>query len=99
MGFNFRSLTSSALVAQNDQAASATTKDVADVPASVLGHTSSNDTPRNVDEKLGGPHNLAESSDEESVNKIDNGAELGVKQAQGMTMVWTKNELILAYIK
>ncbi|KAH8176410.1 major facilitator superfamily protein [Sarocladium implicatum] len=99
MVFNFRSLTSSALVAQNDQAASATNKDVADVPASVLGHTSSNDGgSRNVDEKLGGSHDVGESSDEESVNKIDEGAELGVKQAQAMTMVWTKNELILAYV-
>ncbi|KAK0391591.1 hypothetical protein NLU13_1091 [Sarocladium strictum] len=98
MGFSFRSLTSSALVAQNEEAASATRKDVADVPASVLGHTSSLDQPHNVDEKLGGSHDLAANGDEESVNKVDAEAEAGVKKAQAMTLVWTKKELILAYI-
>lgn len=102
MGFNFKGLTSAALVARSEQTASATNKDIADVPASVLGHTSSNDAPNNVDEKLGGPHDAkaaGESSDEESVDKIDVKAEKGVMQAQGMTLVWTRNEIILAYVK
>jgi hypothetical protein len=100
MGFSFKGLTSAALVSKDERGNAAVEKDITDVPASVAGHTSM-EAQRNVDEKLGAPGGEDEvsSSDDSSLNKVDTTAEAGVRQAQAMTMVWTKNELIFAYVK
>lgn len=98
MGFSFKGLTSAALVSRDERANSAVEKDVADVPASVAGHTSM-EAHRNVDEKLGAPRSEDEVSDDSSLNKVDTTAETGVQKAQAMTLVWTKGELIAAYVK
>lgn len=96
MGFNFRGLTSAALVSKSNANADAAEKDIADVPASVAGHTSI-DAPRpGPDEKIGAPHSETDSDDE--LNKVDTHAEPGVQNVQAMTHVWTKKSLILAYI-
>lgn len=95
MGFTFKGLTSNALASSNTQATHTNDKDIADVPASVQGHTSDD----HVDEKLGSPRatTLSNSSDEE-LNKVDESAESGVQAIQAVTYVWTKRDLILAYI-
>lgn len=96
MGFSFRGLTSNALVSA-PLAAEQDHKDVADVPAAVQGHTSL-DVSR-PDEKLGTPRTSSLSgSDVEELNKIDTTAESGVQAVQAATHVWTKRDLILAYI-
>lgn len=96
MGFSFRGLTSNALVSTgaNDPV---DTKDVADVPASVQGHTSL-DVPR-PDEKLGTPRTttLSNNSDEE-LNQVDKTAEHGVQAVQAATQVWTKRDKIIAFV-
>ena len=97
MGFSFKGLTTNALV-------SGTTtydhdhKDVADVPAAVDGHTSQDVA--HPDEKLGtprSPESMSQVSDEE-LNKVDTTAERGVQAIQAATHVWTKRDLILAYV-
>lgn len=98
MGFTFKGLTSAALVSRDERANTAVEKDVADVPASVAGHTSM-EANRNVDEKLGAPRSEDELSDDSSLNKVDTTAEAGVQRAQAMTLVWTRSELIIAYVK
>lgn len=96
MGFSFRGLTSNALVstgANNE----VDTKDVADIPASVQGHTSL-DVAR-PDAKLGTPRTttLDENSDEE-LNQVDKTAEHGVQAVQAATQVWTKRDKIIAFV-
>ena len=99
MGFDFKGLSSSAILSSNTNAASAhgDHKDIADVPASVQGHTSM-DVSR-PDEKLGSPResSLSQDSDEE-LNKVDTTAEHGVQAVQAASLVWKKRDLILAYI-
>ncbi|KAF1972373.1 siderophore iron transporter mirB [Bimuria novae-zelandiae CBS 107.79] len=98
MGFSFKGLTSAALVSKDERGNSAVEKDIADVPASVAGHTSE-ESRRNVDEKLGVPRSDNEISDDDSsLNKIDTTAEAGVQRAQAMTLVWTKSEIIFGYV-
>lgn len=96
MGFSFRGLTSNALVSTgaNDPV---DTKDVADVPASVQGHTSL-DVAR-PDEKLGTARTttLPDNSDEE-LNQVDKAAEHGVQAVQAATQVWTKRDKIIAFV-
>lgn len=50
----------------------------------------------------GVPHNtagsLADTSDDESVEKIDTNAEHGVQAVQAMTFAWTKKEIIFLYL-
>lgn len=76
-----------------------TEKDVADVPASYAGNTTSMDAGlRPVDEKLGAPRSETE-TDDDSLNKVDFTAEAGVRKAQAMTLVWTKKEILFAYVK
>lgn len=41
---------------------------------------------------------LGETSDDESVEKIDTNAEYGVQAVQAMTFAWSKNEIIFIYI-
>lgn len=96
MGFSFRGLTSNALVSTGANNP-VDTKDVADVPASVQGHTSL-DVPR-PDEKLGTPRTttLPEDSDEE-LNQVDKTAEHGVQAIQAATQVWTKRDKIIAFV-
>ncbi|KAH9879494.1 hypothetical protein IAQ61_001312 [Plenodomus lingam] len=98
MGFSFKGLTSSALLSSSRPTTDADHKDVADVPASVQGHTSIDvDRPN---EKLGAPHTAGSSdfdSDEE-LNRVDTTAEAGVQAVQAASMLWTKRDLILAYI-
>jgi hypothetical protein len=98
MGFSFKGLTSNALVStgRHDQTDH---KDVADVPAAVQAHTSMDGG--RPDEKLGTPRGTSMSgsgSDDEELNKIDTSAESGVQAVQAATHVWTKRDLILAYI-
>ena len=100
MGFSFKGLTTSALVngaVPNNQAANE--KDIADVPAAVDGHASM-DATRRPDEKIGAPRSptsLSSASDEE-LNKVDTHAEQGVQAIQAVTFVWSKRDLIMAYI-
>lgn len=96
MGFSFRGLTSNALVSTgaNNQV---DTKDVADVPASVQGHTSL-DVSR-PDEKLGTPRATTVSNDsDEELNQVDKTAEHGVQAVQAATQVWSKRDKIVAFI-
>lgn len=101
MGFSFKGLTTSALVGgavPNNQ--SANEKDIADVPAAVDGHASM-DASRVPDEKIGAPRtptSMSNNSDDEELNKVDTHAEHGVQAIQAVTFVWTKKDLILAYI-
>ncbi|KAH7397271.1 siderophore iron transporter-like protein [Pyrenochaeta sp. MPI-SDFR-AT-0127] len=95
MGFTFRGLTSSALVSGNAPAANADNKDIADVPASVQGHTSLED---HADEKLGTPRTILSNDSDEELNKVDTTAETGVQAIQAATHVWTKRDLIMAYV-
>lgn len=99
MGFSFKGLTTNALVGgniTNNQAANE--KDIADVPASVSGHTSMDvDRPG---EKVGAPRvpvSVSSDSDEE-LNRVDTTAEQGVQAIQAATFVWSKRDLIIAYI-
>ena len=97
MGFNFRGLTSGALVANNSAAVDAEKTDISNIPAAVAGHTGhdietgkkSDGVPRSID--------TAEESDEE-LRKVDTTAQHGVQSVQAMTHVWSKRDLILAYI-
>ncbi|KNG50754.1 siderophore iron transporter mirb [Stemphylium lycopersici] len=97
MGFNFKGLTSSALVAGNTDSANADHKDISDVPAAVQGHTSM-DAAR-PDEKVGSPRasSMSRDSDEE-LNGVDASAEQGVQAVQAASLIWKKRDLILAYI-
>lgn len=97
MGFSFKGLTSNALVS-TARHSETDHKDVADVPAAVQGHTSM-DVSR-PDEKLGTPRTdtSMSGSDDEELNKIDTTAESGVQAVQAATHVWTKRDLIIAYI-
>jgi hypothetical protein len=97
MGFTFKGLTSNAL-ASAPAGHTTSDKDVADVPAAVDGHTSMDVS--HPDEKLGTPRsvNSMSGSDDEELNKIDTTAESGVQAVQAATHVWTKRDLIIAYI-
>lgn len=93
MGFSFKSLTSNALVSGTQDPDH---KDVADVPAAVQGHTSMDGSP---DEKLGTPRSASMSgSDDEELNKVDTTAEAGVQAVQAASQVWTKRDLIIAFV-
>ncbi|KZM28275.1 uncharacterized protein EKO05_0010747 [Ascochyta rabiei] len=100
MGFSFKGLTTSALVGgniANNQAANE--KDISHVPAAVDGHASMHVSHR-TDEKNGAPRtptSMSNASDEE-LNKVDTTAEQGVQAIQAVTFVWTKKDLITAYI-
>jgi hypothetical protein len=97
MGFTFRGLTPNALFSVS----SVTTTDhkhVADVPAAVQDHTSVDAS--QPDHKIGNPkveYSISDDSDSE-MNKVDATAESGVQAMQAATHVWTKRDLILAYI-
>jgi hypothetical protein len=97
MGFSFKGLTSNALVS-TPTAQPTGDKDVADVPAAVQGHTSTEVS--HPDEKLGTPRSDASmsGSDDEELNKIDTTAETGVQAVQAATHVWTKRDLIITYV-
>lgn len=98
MGFSFKGLTTSALVGGNINNQAANEKDIADVPAAVSGHTSMDIDRR--DEKVGAPRtpiSMSSDSDEE-LNKVDTAAEQGVQAIQAATFVWSKRDLIIAYI-
>lgn len=99
MGFSFKGLTTSALVNGAVPNHQANEKDIADVPAAVDNHNST-DVSRRNDEKIGAPRSpssMSESDDEE-LNKVDTHAEQGVQAIQAITFVWTKRDLILAYV-
>lgn len=96
MGFTLKGLTSSALVSGNTGNAHDDNKDIADVPASVQGHTSQGVA--HPDEKLGTPRTSLSNSSDEELNKVDNTAEAGVQAVQAASHVWTKRDLIMAYI-
>jgi hypothetical protein len=100
MGFTFKGLTSNALLSAGRGSDSQENKNVADVPAAVHGHTSM-EIPH-PDEKLGTPRYGASMSDpnssDEELNRVDTTAESGVQAVQAATHVWTKRDLILAYL-
>jgi len=100
MGFSFKGLTSSALVGGNTHNNQADNeKDIAAVPAAVDSHASM-DISRRPDEKVGAPRtptSVLNDSDDE-LNKVDTTAEHGVQAIQAASFVWTKKELIMAYI-
>lgn len=100
MGFSFKGLTTSALVGgntSNNQAANE--KDIADVPAAVDGHASM-DGSRPNPEKIGAPRTSTSASNasDEELNRVDTNAEQGVQAIQAVTFVWSKRDLIIAYI-
>lgn len=95
MGFTFKGLTSSALLSGNTKATDDDNKDIADVPASVQGHTSPEGHP---DEKLGTPRSGSSVAFDEELNKIDTTVETGVQAIQAATHVWNKRDLIMAYV-
>jgi hypothetical protein len=97
MGFTFKGLTSSALLSRNTASTNAGHKNIADVPASVQGHTSME--VKRPDEKLGSPRESAMSDySDDDMNKIDTTAEHGVIAVQAASSIWKKRDLILAYI-
>lgn len=101
MGFSFKGLTTSALVNGAVPNHHANEKDIADVPAAVDGHASM-DVSRRNDEKIGAPRSPTSmsdaSSDDVELNKVDTHAEQGVQAIQAVTFVWSKQDLILAYV-
>ncbi|KAF2029876.1 siderophore iron transporter mirB [Setomelanomma holmii] len=97
MGFTFKGLTSNALVSGSTKANDYDNKDVADVPAAVQGHTSIDHS--RPDEKLGTPRSgISVNDSDEELNRVDTTAESGVQAVQAATHVWTKRDLIIAYI-
>ena len=96
MGFSFKGLTSGALVANNAAAHRAGHIDVADVPESYAGHTSS-EIPH-PDEKLGASRSSDLNASDEELNKVDTTAPEGVQKVQAVTFVWTKSEIIMGYV-
>jgi len=99
MGFDFKGLTSGALVSKNKASSARNAKDVGDVPAAVgaAGHSTLEEG--RTDGKLGATRTDSDDLDsDEELNKIDTNAEYGVQRAQAMTQVWTKKDLIVAYI-
>lgn len=95
MGFSFRGLASNALVSRDGNTVDANNKEVADVPAAVQGHTSLEDRP---DEKVGSPRTTMSLDSDDELNKVDSSADIGVQAVQAATHVWTKRDLIIAYI-
>jgi hypothetical protein len=90
-----RSLTSGALVAKSKSSAQAENRDIAHVPASVDGHTSF-DVSRADDKHT--PRSTGTMDSEEDLNKVDTTAPKGVQDVQAMTYVWSKRDLIAAYV-
>jgi archaellum component FlaC len=97
MGFNFKGLTSAALVTNNNHTAAEGNKDVAGIPASVERNTSV-DIPRLNEKDIGGARDIHTPDSDEELNRIDTTAPKGVQEIQAITHVWTKKELIMAYI-
>jgi hypothetical protein len=97
MGF-LSGLTSNALVSTSLNKES-THQDISNIPASVQDHTTLRDAPHDV-EKMGTPRTptSVSESDDASLNKVDTTAEPGVQAVQAATHVWTKRDLILAYV-
>lgn len=96
MGFSFQSLTTNALVKGAVPDQHATEKDVADGPAAADGS-------RLPDEKnIGAPRTpssiSSDAASDEEINRVDTNAEQGVQAIQAATFVWSKRDLILAYI-
>lgn len=99
MGFSFQGLTTQALVSKNITMINKNNVDIADVPASVEGHTSLD--AGLPDEKLGANRSSdvsADSTSDEELTRVDPSAPRGVQNVQAMTYVWSKRDLILAYI-
>ncbi|KAH6629191.1 siderophore iron transporter mirB [Boeremia exigua] len=100
MGFSFKGLTTSALVNGAVPNHQANEKDIADIPAAVDAHGSM-DVSRRNDEKIGAPRSpssMSDGSSDEELNKVDTHAEQGVQAIQAATLVWSKRDLIMAYI-
>ncbi|KAF2798876.1 siderophore iron transporter-like protein [Melanomma pulvis-pyrius CBS 109.77] len=91
MGLNFRGISSHAIGA-NHNATFADGKNVADIP----GHTSS-EAPHD-EEKRGAVSVDSPNGSDEDLTKIDTAAPDGVQKVQAMTHIWSKRDLILAYI-
>ena len=101
MGITFRGLTSAALVSNNSTAAEGNNKDIASVPAAVDRATSvdhGRHHTQGYNEKVGAPHSLGVSDSDEDLTKVDTTAARGVQVVQALTHVWSRNELIVAYI-
>jgi hypothetical protein len=99
MGFSWKGLTTAALVSNNSSTAHAGEKDVASVPAAVRAHTSVDLDPNDPNnEKIGAPRAISPSDSDEELNKVDSTAPKGVQVIQASAHVWTRNELIMAYI-
>lgn len=96
MGFTFRSLAASALVSKNTTSTEKNNVDVADIPQSVDGHYSIDGG--RPDEKLGASRSSEATDSDEELTKVDITAQYGVQNAQAVTYVWTKRDLIIAYI-
>ena len=90
MGFRIGDLASSAFNPTRD----------GHLRASVEGKPSNDvETPTEKDVVAGTGTSVTDrDSDEDSLEKIDTNAEHGVQRVQAMTHVWSKRDLILAYI-
>jgi hypothetical protein len=86
MGFNFKELAVTAMVSKNPD------------PNEFIvgGHNATVPAVDNEKRALGTDHNPNDS--EEELAKIDTTAPDGVQRIQAMTHVWTKPNLILAYV-
>lgn len=83
MRFNIPGLASNAVV---EHAQSGNTSS----PASVSSH--------DIEKKEPAVDSAADFSDDDSINKVDESAPRGVQIAQAMTQVWSRRDLILAYV-
>ena len=99
MGLGLRGLFSSALVSQSTPDTNKNNTDVAGVPAAVQGQTSIDARWR--DDKLGATRTsdaTGDSASDDEMTEVDTSAQRGVQNVQAMTLVWSKRDLILAYI-
>lgn len=99
MGFSFKGLAANALFSNSNANHEHDKKDVADIPAAIQGHTSMGNS--HPDEKVGAPRSassLSGTDSDEEVNKIDTTAERGIQAVQAVTHVWSRRDLILAYV-
>jgi hypothetical protein len=62
------------------------------------GHGATSDHSLKKDVRNNTTSSLADTSDDESVEKIDTNAEHGVQAVQAMTYAWSKTEIIFLYI-
>lgn len=84
------------MVSKNSTSNEKNNVDVADIPQSVEGHYSIDGG--RPDEKLGASRSTDATDSDEELTKVDTTAQHGVQNAQAMTYVWSRRDLITAYV-